>query len=83
MCKYLNNIIEQDHRFIKKKIDLMLGFKTLNLAERTITGIEIIYIIHKGKIEEIQCILSEVQFINEIMSEVLKGKIILKWIFGL
>lgn len=83
MCKYLNNIIEQDHRFIKKKIDPMLGFKTLNLEERTITGIEIIYIIHKGKIEEIHCILSEVQFINEIMREVLKGKIILKWIFGL
>ena len=69
-CKYLNNIIEQDHRFIKKKIDPMLGFKTLDSAERTIAGIEIMHMIHKGQIEEIRCVKSEVQFINEIMSEV-------------
>lgn len=70
MCKYLNNIIEQNHRFIKKKIDPMLGFKTLDSAERTIAEIEIMYMIHKGQIEGIRCVQSEVQFINEIMSEV-------------
>jgi len=69
MCKYLNNIIEQDHRFIKKKIDPMLGFKTLDSAERTIAGIEIMHMIYKGQIEDIRCVQSEVQFINDIMSE--------------
>lgn len=69
MCKYLNNIIEQDHRFVKKKIDPMLGFKTLDSAERTIAGIEIMHMIHKGQIEGIRCVHSEVQFINEIMGE--------------
>jgi putative transposase len=29
-CKYLNNIVEQDHRFIKWRIQQGLGFKTLN-----------------------------------------------------
>lgn len=70
MCKYLNNIIEQDYRFIKKKIDSMLGFKTLKSAERTIAGIENMHKIRKEQIERIQCVQSEVQFISEIMSEV-------------
>ena len=48
----------------------MLGFKTLDSAERTIVGIEIMHMTHKGQIEEIRCVESEVQFINQIMSEV-------------
>ena len=38
--KYLNNIIEQDHRFIKKLTKPMLGFKSFRSATITITGIE-------------------------------------------
>jgi putative transposase len=48
--KYLNNIIEQDHRFIKKRTKPMLGFKSFNSARITITGIENIRIIQKGQI---------------------------------
>lgn len=48
--KYLNDIIEQDHRFIKKRTKPMLGFKSLHLAKITITGIENIRIIQKGQI---------------------------------
>jgi putative transposase len=48
--KYLNNIIEQDHRFIKKRTKLMLGFKSFHSAKITITGIENIRIIQKGQI---------------------------------
>jgi len=69
MCQYLNNIVEQDHRFIKKKINQMLGFKSLASAERTIAGIEMMHMIHKGQVKGIRCVQSEVQFINEIMSE--------------
>jgi len=65
MCKYLNNIIEQDHRFIKKKIGTMLGFKTLDSAERTIAGIEIMHMIHKGQIQGTECVNTEVQFIRD------------------
>ena len=65
--KYLNNIIEQDHRFIKKKVKTMLGFKSLKTAEKTLCGIEMMHMIKKGQIEKIQCVLSEVQFINEVM----------------
>lgn len=48
--KYLNNIIEQDHRFIKKRTRPMLGFKSFRSAKITISGIENIRIIQKGQI---------------------------------
>jgi transposase-like protein len=48
--KYLNNIVEQDHRFIKKRTRLMLGFKNFQSAKETIAGIENIRIIQKGQI---------------------------------
>jgi transposase, IS6 family len=65
--KYLNNIIEQDHRFIKRKIKPMLGFDSFITAEKTICGIETMHMIRKGQVEEIQCVLSEVEFLNKIM----------------
>ncbi|HIE64410.1 MAG: IS6 family transposase [Nitrospira sp.] len=51
-CKYLNNIIEQDHRFIKKKIRPMLGFKSFRSARITLGGIETIHMIHKGQMKQ-------------------------------
>ena len=49
-CKYLNNIVEQDHRFIKKKrIAQGLGFKEFESAKRTIAGIEIVHMIKKNQ----------------------------------
>ena len=65
--KYLNNIIEQDYRFIKRKIKPMMGFDSLGSAEKTICGIEIMHMIRKGQVEEIQCVRSEVEFTNKIM----------------
>jgi len=41
--KYLNNIIEQDHRFIKRKVKPMLGFGSFETAEKTICGIEVMH----------------------------------------
>jgi transposase-like protein len=70
MTKYLNNIIEQDHRFIKKRIKPMLGFKRLTSAKNTIAGIEMMNMIRTGQVEGIQCVLFEVIFINEIMGAV-------------
>ena len=48
--KYLNNIIEQDHRFIKKRTKPTLGFKKFHSAKATIMGIENIRMIQKGQI---------------------------------
>jgi putative transposase len=48
--KYLNNIVEQDHRFIKKRTRPTLGFKNFYSAVATITGIENIRMIQKGQV---------------------------------
>ncbi len=48
--KYLNNIVEQDHRFIKKRTRPTLGFKSFHSAKITIMGIENIRMIQKGQI---------------------------------
>ncbi len=47
--KYLNNIIEQDHRFIKKRIRNMLGLKSVQTATKMIAGIEAMHIVKKGQ----------------------------------
>jgi putative transposase len=48
--KYLNNIVEQDHRAIKRMVRAMLGFKAFWSAAITITGIEIMHMIRKGQL---------------------------------
>ena len=45
--KYLNNIVEQDHRFIKKLTRPMMGFKSFRSALATLQGIEIAHMIRK------------------------------------
>jgi len=47
--KYLNNIVEQDHRFIKKITRPMLGFKAFYSAAATLAGIETAHMIRKGQ----------------------------------
>jgi len=41
-CRYLNNIVDQDHRLIKRITKLMLGFKVLRCAQVTLAGIELV-----------------------------------------
>jgi putative transposase len=48
--KYLNNIIEQDHRFVKRITGPMLGFKAFHSASATLAGIETAHMIRKGQI---------------------------------
>jgi transposase-like protein len=47
--KYLNNMIEQDHRDVKSRIAPMLDFKVFKRAAMTIAGIELLRRIHKGQ----------------------------------
>ena len=48
--KYLNNIVEQDHRAIKRVVRPMLGFKSFRCAGILIAGIEIMHMIKKGQL---------------------------------
>ena len=50
--KYLNNIVEQDHRGIKRITKPMLGFKSFASAEATIAGIELHHMLKKGQMVE-------------------------------
>jgi IS6 family transposase len=51
--KYLNNIIEQDHRFVKKKVRASQCFKRFHAAERTLEGIETINMMRKGQVKRL------------------------------
>src|SRR5499433_4477566 len=69
-CKYLNNILEQDHRFIKRRVNPGLGFFSFNTARRTIGGYEAMNIIRKGQIEgiEIGDIRGQVRFVANLFN---------------
>ena len=67
-CKYLNNILEQDHRFIKRRVNPGLGFFSFNTARRTISGYETMNIIRKGQIEGVGKgdIRGQVRFVSNL-----------------
>ena len=48
--KYLNNLVEQDHRAVKRVTGPMLGFKSFWSAQKLICGIETMHMIKKGQI---------------------------------
>lgn len=48
--KYLNNIVEQDHRAIKRVTRPMLNFKSFRSAKNVLAGIELMHMIRKGQI---------------------------------
>ena len=48
--KYFNNIVEQDHRYIKRIVCPMLGFQPFYTAIKTLKGIEIMYMIKKDRL---------------------------------
>jgi putative transposase len=50
-CKYLNNIVEQDHRAIKRMIRPMLGFKSWHSARILLAGIETMHMIRKRQLD--------------------------------
>jgi transposase, IS6 family len=67
-CKYLNNIIEQDHRFVKRRVNPGLGFGAFATAQRTIQGYEALHRLRKGQFEGIakRDVLAQNQFINQL-----------------
>jgi transposase-like protein len=70
--KYLNNIIEQDHRGIKRLVKPGMGFGSFNTARRTIRGYEIMNMLRKGQIKNVEkgAVKERVLFINQIFGVV-------------
>ncbi|WP_328702793.1 IS6 family transposase [Belnapia mucosa] len=52
-CKYLNNIVEQDHRRVKRLVRPGLGFGSFHTARRTLAGYEAMAMIRKGQVRKV------------------------------
>ncbi len=52
--KYLNNLVEQDHRFIKRLVKLGMGFFSFETAWRTLQGYETMNMLRKGQIRGVE-----------------------------
>jgi transposase-like protein len=50
--KYLNNVVEQDHRAIKRRTRPMLGFKNFRCVRILLSGIELMHMITKGQMQD-------------------------------
>ncbi|WP_028402402.1 IS6 family transposase, partial [Ectobacillus panaciterrae] len=65
--KYLNNIVEQDHRFIKKRVRSMLGLKSFRTANFILSGIEAMHMIKKKQVHQgVKSVQSEIEFIHKL-----------------
>ncbi|NJN04587.1 MAG: DDE-type integrase/transposase/recombinase, partial [Leptolyngbyaceae cyanobacterium RM1_1_2] len=66
--KYLNNLIEQDHRRIKRLVKPALGFGSFNSARRTLKGYEAMAMIRKGQIQNVDRndVTGQISFIHQI-----------------
>ncbi len=66
--KYLNNMVEQDHRGVKHLINPSMCFGSFNSARRTIKGYEAMNMIRKGQIQDVEKgdVMGQICFINQI-----------------
>ncbi len=66
--KYLNNIVEQDHRFIKRLTRQGMGFQSFNTARRTLRGFESMNMIRKGQIWGVDKgdVVGQISFIHQV-----------------
>src|SRR4051812_44943586 len=65
--KYLNNIVEKDHRFIKKRVRSMLGFKSFDTAKFILSGVEAMHMIKKEQIDlRDQSVQIQKEFIHQL-----------------
>jgi len=67
--QYLNNILEQDHRAIKRRVKAKQGFREFQAARRTIAGYEAMHMMRKGQVrwlsgDDVRC---QIQFIHQLL----------------
>ena len=69
-CKYLNNVVEQDHRTVKKRTWLAKGYGSFQSAWRTLEGIETMSMIRKGRVRWVAKgdVVAEAQFIAALFA---------------
>ena len=67
-CKYLNNLVEQDHRSVKKRTWLAKGYGSFQSAWRTLEGIETVNMIRKGRVRWVAKgdVRAQAQFIDKL-----------------
>jgi transposase, IS6 family len=66
--QYLNNILEQDHRAIKRRVQAKQGFREFQAAGRTLQGYEAMNMIRKGQIRWVSGndVLRQIRFIKKL-----------------
>ena len=66
--QYVNNILEQDHRAIKRRVKTKQGFREFHAARRTIRGYEAMHMIRKGQARRVNGsdVRQQIQFINKL-----------------
>jgi transposase, IS6 family len=67
-CKFLNNIVEQDHRNVKRRTKLAMGYGSFRTAWRTIQGIETMHLLRKGRVRRVpkDDVVAQVRFIHKL-----------------
>ena len=67
-CKYLNNIVEQDHRNVKRRTWLAKGYGSMRTAWRTLRGIEAMEMVRKGRVRWIGTddVVGQAKFITKL-----------------
>ena len=67
-CKYLNNVVEQDHRNVKRRTWLAKGYGSVPTAWRTLRGIEAMDMIRKGRVRRASKadVVAQVKFISKL-----------------
>lgn len=67
-AQYLNNILEQDHRAIKRRVNAKQGFREFHAARRTLQGYEAMNMIRKGQVRWVSGndVRSQIRFIGKL-----------------
>ncbi|MBA3714999.1 MAG: IS6 family transposase [Pyrinomonadaceae bacterium] len=66
--KYLTNIVEQDHRFIRRRWRAMQCFRSFHTAERTLEGVEALHMLRKGQVKRLSSedVAGQAQFVQRL-----------------
>jgi IS6 family transposase len=69
-CRYLNNIVEQDHRTVKRRVRLAMSYGSFRTAWKTLQGIETMHMINKGRVRWLakDDVIGQVKFIHKLFA---------------
>ena len=69
-CRYLNNIVEQDHRTVKRRVRLAMSYGSFRTAWKTLQGIETMHMINKGRVRWLakDDVIGQVKFLHKLFA---------------